>query len=78
MGALINKYSTTTEPPPKNGQQPNATGMGLNACSLTFLLVPNLHPIFCCCLEFGTYRFYNKFQKSHGLSHLFFFTLFQV
>ena len=26
MGATINKKSTTTEPPPKNGQQPKPTG----------------------------------------------------
>ena len=30
MGVTINKKSTTTEPPPKNGQQPKPLG-GLNA-----------------------------------------------
>ena len=30
MGVTINKKSTTTEPPPSNGQQPKAPG-GLNA-----------------------------------------------
>ena len=30
MGVTINKKSTTTEPPPYNGQQPKALG-GLNA-----------------------------------------------
>ena len=30
MGATINKKSTTTEPPPQNGQQPRPSG-GLNA-----------------------------------------------
>ena len=30
MGVTINKKSTTTEPPPKNGQQPKSLG-GLNA-----------------------------------------------
>ena len=34
MGVTINKYSTTSEPPPLNGQQPNPPGErgGLNAC----------------------------------------------
>ena len=31
MGVTINKKSTTTEPPPYNGQQPKPLGGGLNA-----------------------------------------------
>ena len=31
MGVTINKKSTTTEPPPQNGQQPKPQGGGLNA-----------------------------------------------
>ena len=44
MGLTINKKSTTTEPPPENGQRPQPPG-GLKC----ILLVPNLRPRFCCC-----------------------------
>ena len=43
MGVTISKKSTTTEPPPSNGQQPKPRGL---KC---ILLVPNLRPRFCCC-----------------------------
>ena len=29
MGSTLNNRSTTTEPPPKNGQQPNHRGVGV-------------------------------------------------
>ena len=31
IGAVLNKKSTTTEPPPKTRQQPKSLGWGLNA-----------------------------------------------
>ena len=43
MGATIDNESTTTEPPPKDGQQPKPLGL---KC---ILLVPNFCPRFCCC-----------------------------
>ena len=50
MGVTINTKSatTTTEPPPKNGQRPKPQWGGGGVGLKCILLVPNLHPRFCC------------------------------
>ena len=47
MGSTLNIRSITTEPPPKNGQQPKS--LGVLKC---ILLELNLRPRLCCCYDF--------------------------
>ena len=52
MGVTINDESTAKEPSPKNRQQLNPLGGGGGGGGLKCnLLLPNIHPRFCCCLS---------------------------